>query len=240
MLKYDNRRSDSDSNHNLNKSHYYGVGALDVPPLTPFTGDVDPGVEFIGFNYARSCREREDRGLHFFVDDYQFNRIWREPDKYLPMMRQFRYVLTPDFSLYCDWPKAVQQYNHYRKHWCGAWWQDNGVNVIPTLRWSDRESLSWCLDGEPSGGTVAVSSVGMMGAPDVYHMFCHGFEVALERLQPSQVLFWGTVPDRYRDVGLIRRMDDPYRRRLRDLKERGRCKLRDEYRDQGAAAPGGE
>lgn len=50
-------------------------------------------------------------------------------------------------------------YNHYRKHWLGAYWQDNGITVIPTISWSDKESFGWCFDGELVGGTVAVSSV---------------------------------------------------------------------------------
>lgn len=63
------------------------------------------------------------KGYIFFVDDYQFIRLWNDPDRYMPMLQQFRYVLTPDFSLYTDFPKALQIWNHYRKHWIGAYMQ---------------------------------------------------------------------------------------------------------------------
>lgn len=32
----------------------------------------------IGFNYALRTRRR-NAGVHFFIDDYQFERVWRQP-----------------------------------------------------------------------------------------------------------------------------------------------------------------
>ena len=57
------------------------------------------------------------------------------------MLREFRYVLSPDFSTYTEFPKAIQIYNHYRKHWVGAYLQEAGVNVIPTISLSTEDSL---------------------------------------------------------------------------------------------------
>ena len=90
---------------NIERARFEGVGDYDIPTLEKKT-DFDSGVEFISFNYASSCKNRENKGIHFFVDDYQFIRLWNDPDRYMPMLQQFRYVLTPDFSLYTDFPKA--------------------------------------------------------------------------------------------------------------------------------------
>lgn len=57
----------------------------------------------------------------------------------IPMLQQFRYVLIPDFSLYTDFPKALQIWNHYRKHWIGAYMQLYGIDVIPTIAWNTEE-----------------------------------------------------------------------------------------------------
>ena len=141
---------------NIERARFEGVGDYDIPTLEKKT-DFDSGVEFISFNYASSCKNRENKGIHFFVDDYQFIRLWNDPDRYMPMLQQFRYVLTPDFSLYTDFPKALQIWNHYRKHWIGAYMQMYGIDVIPTIAWSTPESFEWCFDGEPTNGIVAVS-----------------------------------------------------------------------------------
>ena len=111
------------------------------------------------------------------------------------MLRKFQAVLTPDFSTYTDFPKAIQVYNHYRKHWLGAYWQMCGIRVIPTISWSDEESYSWCFDGEPIGGTVAVSSVGTQVSKESSRLFMNGYNEMLERLKPSAIIMYGKAPD---------------------------------------------
>ena len=177
---------------NLQKRIFYGVGEYGIPQIrtTQYTG-----WEWIGFNYARSEKNRGGKGVHFFLDDYQFGVVWQNPDKYLDMFRQFTHVMSPDFSTYTDFPKAIQIYNHYRKHWVGAYLQENGVNVIPTISWSTPDSFDWCFDGEPEGGTVAVSSVGIMNKKERKELFMSGYNEMIERLQPETILFYGKVPE---------------------------------------------
>lgn len=180
---------------NLNRGIFDGTGIYDIPRLFP---EYCTAPTFIGFNYAKSCKVPFDKGLHFFIDDYQFIRVWSNPDTYLEMLRDFKCVCTPDFSTYTDFPKAVQIYNHYRKHWLGAYWQHSGITVIPTISWSDKASFDWCFDGEPEGGTVAVSSVGTQLNKDSRKLFIDGYNEMLVRLQPSLIYFYGLVPDECR------------------------------------------
>jgi hypothetical protein len=169
-----------------------GVGEYDIPQLRPV--HVCEAENWIGFNYARSCEEPERHGVHFFIDDYQFTRVWTNPEVYMRMMQQFQVVLTPDFSTYTDFPKAIQIYNHYRKHWIGAYWQQNGVTVIPTISWAEPDSFSWCFDGEPVGGVVAVSSVGTQANGRTKALFLEGYREMMDRLHPSKVIMYGNVP----------------------------------------------
>lgn len=181
---------------NIERARFEGVGDYDVPTLEKT--DFDSRVEFIPFNYAASCKNRENKGIHFFIDDYQFIRLWNDPDRYMPMLQQFRHVLTPDFSLYTDFPKALQIWNHYRKHWIGAYMQMYGIDVIPTIAWSTTESFEWCFDGEPTNGIVAVSSVGIMNSRRKKELFMAGYNEMLSRLSPETILFYGMIPDECR------------------------------------------
>lgn len=177
---------------NAQKRIFPGVGEYQIPEISPA---LYHPCEFIGFNYAKGCKDRAGKGVHFFLDDYQFNRVWNDPDKYLPMLRQFRCVLSPDFSLYTDFPRALQIYNHYRKHWLAAYWQENGIHVIPTVCWSDESSFEWCFDGEPIGGAVAVSAIGTQMRREDKEAFMVGYNEMMDRLHPEVVLFYGRVPD---------------------------------------------
>lgn len=177
---------------NLNKCIFDGTGTYGIPPIQPEHCTVEG---FIGFNYAKSCKLPYNKGVHFFIDDYQFTRCWANPDAYIDLLSNFKAVCTPDFSTYTDFPRAVQIYNHYRKHWLSAYWQQNGITVIPTISWADRDSFAWCFDGEPVGGVVAVSSVGTQLNKESRKLFMDGYNEMLARLQPERIFFYGLVPD---------------------------------------------
>ena len=178
---------------NFEKAIFPGDGRYDIPLLNPETADNLP-AEWIPFNYAASAGRRGDKGVHFFLNDYQFERTWGNPDRYAKLLSEFSCVLTPDFSTFRDMPMAMQLYNHYRKHWLGAYWQLHGIRVIPTISWSAPESYDWCFDGEPVGGVVAVSSVGCLKNKDATRLFLQGYGEMMRRLEPSWVIFYGKVP----------------------------------------------
>lgn len=181
---------------NLLTMAFDGVGEYRIPVIKPVTELYIK--DWIGFNFvATTKKHREVTGVHFYIDDYQFERIWNLPKRYADKLSEFGAVMTPDFSTYLDFPKAVQIFNHYRKHWCGAYWQEMGVNVIPTIGWGDEDSYEWCFDGEPEGSIVSVSNVGIMRNKEDRERFMRGYKEMLIRLQPKEVLFFGHIFDDY-------------------------------------------
>lgn len=176
---------------NFQKAIFPCDGKYEIPCIKPTLFKIN---NFIGFNEALSSK-KTDVGIHFFLDDYQFNRVWNNPDKYINVLKKFKCVMSPDFSLYTDYPKVLQIYNHFRKHWLAAYWQYHGIEVIPTLCWSDEKSYEWCFDGEPQGGTVAVSSVGTQKKAETKRLFLNGYNEMIKRLSPEAIIFYGNVPD---------------------------------------------
>lgn len=177
---------------NLEKRIFEGVGQYGIPQIHP--EKYEGKCQWIGFNFAKSEKRAEEKGVHFFVDDYQFNRIWTNINRYITMLQKFQYVMSPDFSTYTDFPKAIQIYNHYRKHWVGAYLQEYGIKVIPTISWSTPDSFSWCFDGEPEESTVAVSSVGCMNSEKKKALFLEGYKEMVKRLRPETIIFFGNIP----------------------------------------------
>lgn len=150
--------------------------------------------ELIGFNYMLSTKRR-DTGIHFFVDDYQFERVWNSPMEYIPKLAEFECCLTPDFSLYMDMPMAMKVWNVYRSRLIGQMLQDAGAKVIPTLSWAEKETFSFCFDGIRPGGTVAVSTVGVMRDKEAQQIWKAGMDEAIRRIRPKTVLCYGTRID---------------------------------------------
>ena len=177
---------------NLNKATFNGVGKYDIPQLEPtYEYEIGEIKEWIGFNYVLSDKEPEGKAVHFFLDDYQFQRLWNNPEKYIEKLKRYEVVLTPDFSPYGDMPMATQIFNHYRKHWVGALLQEYGVKVVPTIRASrDERSFEWYLDGEPEGGVVCISSM-WTSDDEARNYFIKEFNTMVETLKPEKIYVYG-------------------------------------------------
>lgn len=178
---------------NLGKAKFDGVGKYDIPQLQPISEkEIGYINEWIGFNYVLSDKAPEGKAVHFFIDDYQFNRVFNNPEKYLEKLSKYECVLSPDFSPYGDMPHITQMFNHYRKHWCGAVFQQYGIKVVPTIRCStDERSLEWYLDGEPVGGVVAYSSMWITEGTDSYDIAKKEWQGMIDKLKPTKVFLYG-------------------------------------------------
>lgn len=172
---------------------FFTVGKFEIPVLAPVT-ELKP-LEWRCFGERRTNSFTRETGVHFFTDDYRFTSVWRQPQKYADMFARAGAVMTPDFSMYRDMPLSLQIYNHYRKHWCGQFWQSRGVVVIPTISWSGSESWDFCFDGEPRGSIVAVSTVGVKRDKEAFGLFSAGWSEMLDRLSPKRVIVCGEVFD---------------------------------------------
>ena len=178
---------------NCQKAIYDGAGQYNIPVIEP-VNNIPKLDGWIEWNKAATTRRFDNKGCHFFIDDYHFVRLWEQPDHYLDLLRKFAAVTSPDFSPYSDFPKAIQVYNHYRKHWLGRYWQENGITVIPTITWSSPDTLEWAFDGEPVGSVVALSSVGMFDTKEHISWLIDGYYTMMEILDPSLIYWKGKVP----------------------------------------------
>lgn len=95
-------------------------GKFGIPRIHP--GFLPEEIEaWLPFNDL-SRRLTKTEAVQMYVDDYRIERLWNAPTKYLCGLRNSAAVLSPDFSIYADVPQALGIYNHYRKHWLGAFW----------------------------------------------------------------------------------------------------------------------
>ena len=141
-------------------------------------------------------------GVHFFVDDYRFERCWQMPEKYAEHLKKHPFIIQPDFSTYTDMPKIMQMWNKYRNHLLAWYWSSMGIPVVPNVMFSDEASWEWIFDGLPQGGTHCISNVGVMQRKEWREAFAEGLDEAIRRLKPDRILFYGTIPKDY-DFGNI-------------------------------------
>lgn len=127
-------------------------------------------------------------GVHFFVDDYRFESVYRNPEKSLRKLSQYAFLLTPDYSTYADMNPWRQLESIAHSRWCGAFWQRERLTVIPTISWSTPSSYAFCFDGVEKHSIVAV---GMVNCKRNKIGFLRGYNAMVERIEPEAIICFG-------------------------------------------------
>ncbi len=166
------------------------TGKYHIPVIAPEKTVPEKLIDF-----CHSLRSSQfSCGVHFFLDDYRFERVWRQPWRYVPHLKNFSAVLAPDFSLYMDMPAAMKIWNVFRSRLLAQLMQRAGCRIIPAVSWAEPKSYEYCFDGIPSGAAVAVSTVGTMYSKECRKIFLHGFEAMVKKLHPEKIIVYGKVP----------------------------------------------
>ncbi|MBR4656551.1 MAG: DUF4417 domain-containing protein [Oscillospiraceae bacterium] len=146
--------------------------------------------DLIGFNYAKTSK-RKNTGVHFYVDDDQFERVWNNPEKYLDVLLEYDCILSPDFSLYMDMPMPMKIWNIYRSRQIGAYYQSYGIKVIPTISWAEAATFAFCFQGIEKGSVVSISTIGVKRDPAALEIWRAGVAAMIEHIEPSAIVVYG-------------------------------------------------
>lgn len=147
-----------------------------------------------------------DQWVVFYEHDYQFIRVWNQPKRYLKILKRFRGVVTPDFSLYRRMPICMQKWSIYQSRALGHWWNENGLEVIPNVRFAGYRSYDFCFKGIEKNSTVCIGSHGCLKRRDERALFKEGLDEMVRQLQPRIIIVYGSAPDeifnKYRKQGI--------------------------------------
>ena len=159
--------------------------------------------DLIGFNYAKTSKEK-NVGIHFYLDDYQFERIWNVPEEYIDILKEYDCILSPDFSLYLDMPMPMKIWNVFRSRQIGNYYQQQGIKVIPTIQWAEKETYNFCFEGIEEGSVVSVSTIGVKRNKEALQIWKDGMDAMIEKIKPKTILVYGGELDYdYGDIKVI-------------------------------------
>ena len=102
----------------------------DIPALLPNMqgGQLEMPITPWGSN----SRLRADVSTyHFYVDDYRFNKVWREP--HTVANSGVHSLVEPNYSMHDQTPTAWAMHLVYKKRWLSRWWQEHGIRIYVDL-----------------------------------------------------------------------------------------------------------
>ncbi len=167
------------------RNQFKSDGIFEIPLLRIDEINLEK-IELIG--YDKLCDNKTECIVHFFMDDYKFEAMWKNPEPRIEKLKEYKAVLTPDFSVYTEMPLSIKLYNTFRSRWCGAYLQEKGLKVIPTVSWGEPNTFWFCFDGIPKGSIVAVSTIGIRKEKN---LFMQGYEEMMRKIKPKAVICYG-------------------------------------------------
>ena len=140
------------------------------------------------------CVTQED-AVHFYRWDWVLNRERYTPEALSSVLTPGTCLLTQDFSMFRDMYPDEIRWNWHRAHLNAEHMVKYGFRHIPSLCWAEEDTLDYCFDFIQPGGTVAVSTVGIMRDAWGTILFGIGLERAIQVLHPPCVIVYGAMPD---------------------------------------------
>jgi len=193
----------------------YGIPEMDIDQCPTIPETENHIATFMGYNsdtdylsdpdrwwfllYGRESKSKQtllplDRTiLAFYVDDWRFEGMWTNPVPSLARLKTFglKYAVTPNFSLYGDFPMAVQLFNVYRSRWVGCAMQEAGIQVIPDIQWSNEASFEYCFLGIPHKVPCVSIQFQTRGSEEELELREKGLDKMMGEINPQSLILYG-------------------------------------------------
>lgn len=129
----------------------------------------------------------------FFTIDSNFERFWTYPYRYLNFLRKLQCVLSTDFSIYTNMLQMQKLWNSFRNKLMSAFYQHNGIPVVPAPSWGDLKYIELYMEGWPKNSIIAINSTGIGRDRRSRHIWLDGYYAMLDLLKPIFILRYGCM-----------------------------------------------
>lgn len=138
----------------------------------------------------------------FYENDIKFRDILISTRENLKKLKMFPGVISPDCSLYYDMPFVLQMTNLYLNHQIGHYLQENGVYVIPNVRFGDERTYKRIIPSEPpfafmgleKNGIYSIGTYGCCKSSEYKFHLKEGIRSFIKEIEPEILLVYGAMP----------------------------------------------
>lgn len=181
-------------------------GDYDMPVVGNFDNIDD--IDYLAlYSDTKDYKKTENTCICFYQYDHVFdgihglyNSIIYQDEKRLAIFKErfkdVKYIIAPDYSLFGDFPNAMQIYNVYKSRVCLCWLKANtSASIIPNVRWSLPFSYDYCFDGITWGSNIAIGLLGQMQNKENKKIFLDGFKKAIDTINPKAIIAYGFITE---------------------------------------------
>lgn len=156
----------------------------------------------IPFSERKKSKDREEH-ICFYENDIKFREIFYEAKENVESLRKFKGIISPYFSLFFDMPLVLQITNTYLNRQIGHYLQEQGIYVIPNVRWGDERSykriipteMPFAFLGLEKHGIYSIGSYGCCKIPEYKNHLREGVRSFIREIKPEIILVYGAMQD---------------------------------------------
>jgi len=166
-------------------------------------------VKIMPFEKAINCKgDLHDTIICTFSPDKTFERIRRNPKRYLPFFKRTAGIIGFDFSVHSDMPIIKQKSQMNDNLSLTFYYGNNGIPVYPSCRCGSEELEDEYLAAFPKGTYIAFGVHGFIKKKYQRHEWRCWFKKVIDTLQPKGVIVIGHL-DTQTEI-LIKKWTDLY------------------------------
>lgn len=142
------------------------------------------------FSKAMSL-SKKDALVVFYEPDLNFARVLHNPKRYVDPLRRCACVVGPDFSQKIGMNSFICFSNNWWNKVLTAYYQSQGVRMIPNVTWSTPSSYDYAFAGIPKHSVIAINCTGIKGNHAAMYLWRKGYEQVLKILEPILIIRYG-------------------------------------------------
>lgn len=153
-----------------------------------------PPKQILTFNEAIAYKgDLSETYICFYAQDPTFERMRRNPKKYVDFFKRCAGIIGFDFSIHTDMPIIKQKSQMNDNLSLTYYYGKQGIRVIPNIRCGFNDLLPEFLNSIPKNSLIAVGTYGFIKETyKKYEWFCF-LEEIIRTLNPSGIIVYGTL-----------------------------------------------
>ena len=174
-------------------------GKFEIPHIDAPKDIIIPSG-MVPFSIRERSPEKKDF-VCFYEHDINFREILTNTEEYVDDLKRFPGIITPDCSLYIDAPLCVQIADIYLNRAVGYYFSQQGIYVVPNIRWGDERTYTSdylgekvAFQGVDKHSIVSIGTYGQIRSAESKRFFREGLIEMLKELEPEVVLVYGAMP----------------------------------------------
>lgn len=169
----------------------------EYPILKEWMVPTDPPLRIIPFEKAIcSSKDLSNTFICFYSRDASFERIRRNPKRYIHFFKRCGGIIGFDYSIHSDMPYIKQKSQINDNLSLTYYYGEKGIPIIPNIRWGADQTADEFLAAIPKQSLVAIGTHGFSRRLEETAEWYCSLEKLIEVAKPTGIVVYGSKDER--------------------------------------------